>query len=379
MAAVRHVQLHGLEGGNEDAEPEADQDGGRVIHPFQREEGQSGETGRQDAQGNDGKLRHAAAVDLPAHHEPRDQHADPHQGIKQARVLEAVHFAVQGGVNGHHSVGKGSDHDVDRQGNAHAQHEPVQHLFGRFLHGLLNGAFGGADEGGNARSGQAQDQGAPGDYVKAVLLVHLEADHRPQAHAQRHRHPEKAQAFAAAGGRNDVHGHRRAGRGHAAPDQPLDKARCKKHQGRGGNGVSGKGQGQQDVNRDVNLFAVSGIHPVCEPGTGQDGRQHVNGHDPAQPAGGDLKLARQVQRKNGNQLEKGQPHHQVGAAGQHIVPGPERDFDRWNGCRRQFISRPVHAGVVQPSPKVSNDGRVMRKGEMEKERNHGSLSEEASG
>ena len=48
------------------------------------------------------------------------------------------------------------------------------------------------DEGGDARPSQAQDQGAPRNHVKTLLLVYLEADDGSQAHAQRHRHAEKA-------------------------------------------------------------------------------------------------------------------------------------------------------------------------------------------
>ena len=199
VAAVRHVQLHGLEGGDEDAEAEADEDGGGIIDPFQRRKRQRAEADSQDAQRDDGKFRHAPAVDLPAHHEPGDQHAQPHQRIKQPGILETVHFPVQGGIHSHNAVGEGGDHHIHRQRNAHAQHQAVQHLFGRFIHGLLNGAPGGADEGGDARPSQAQDQGAPRNHVKTVLLVYLEADDGSQAHAQRHRHAEKAQALPAAG------------------------------------------------------------------------------------------------------------------------------------------------------------------------------------
>ena len=105
------------------------------------------------------------------------------------------------------------------------------------MHGLLNGAPGGADEGGDARPSQAQDQGAPRNHVKTVLLVYLEADDGSQAHAQRHRHAEKAQALPAAGRGDDIHGHRRTGGGHAAPDQALHEARQEKRQGGGGHGI----------------------------------------------------------------------------------------------------------------------------------------------
>ena len=59
------------------------------------------------------------------------------------------------------------------------------------------------------------------DSVQTVLLVYLEADDGSQAHAQRTRHAEKAQALPAAVRGDDIHGHRRTGGGHAAPDQAL--------------------------------------------------------------------------------------------------------------------------------------------------------------
>ena len=65
-------------------------------------------------------------------------------------------------------------------------------------------------------------------------------------------------------------------------------------------------------------------------------------------------MPRQIQRENGHQFIEGQPRHQVGAAGQDVVSRPERRFDGWCGFRRQFISCPSHAGVVQPLGKVSN-------------------------
>ena len=211
VAAVRHVQFHGLERGDENAEAKADEDGGSVIDPFQRRQRQCAETDGQDTQGDDGKLRHASAVDLPAYHEPGDQHAHPHQRVKQPGVFEPVHFSVQGGIHGHHAIGEGGDHHVHRQRNAHAQHQTVQYLFRRFIHGLLNRAPGNADERCNARPGQAQEQGTPGNHVKAVLLVYLKADDGAQAHAQRHCHAEEAQAFPAAGRGDDIYCHCRAG------------------------------------------------------------------------------------------------------------------------------------------------------------------------
>jgi len=198
---------------------------------------QCAETDGQDTQGDDGKLRHASAVDLPAYHEPGDQHAQPHQRVKQPGVFEPVHFSVQGGIHGHHAIGEGGDHHVHRQRNAHAQHQTVQYLFRRFIHGLLNRAPGNADERCNARPGQAQEQGTPGNHVKAVLLVYLKADDGAQAHAQRHCHAEEAQAFPAADRGDDIYCHCRAGGGHASPDQALYEARQEKRQGGGGRSI----------------------------------------------------------------------------------------------------------------------------------------------